>query len=116
MKKSLVLTTVLVLASPLLQADQVMSVEKDRVVGGGFGGLGGFMLGAAAGGPIGALVGGALGYFTGQGVQEAAGLDHNLYVIRDDQGNVTRMRTSAAGFAAGDQVERDGSQIAAVNR
>ena len=116
MNKSLVLTTVLMLASPLLHADEVLSVEKDRVVGGGFGGLGGFMVGAAAGGPIGALVGGALGYFAGQGVQEAAGLDHSLYLIKDDKGHVTRLRTSATGFVPGEQVERDGARIVAASR
>lgn len=55
MNKSIVIASVLLLTSTLANADEVMTVEKDRVLGGGFGGLSGFMLGAAAGGPLGAL-------------------------------------------------------------
>ncbi len=47
-----------ILASGLASADEILEVHKDRAVGGGFGGLSGFMIGAAAGGPIGALIGG----------------------------------------------------------
>lgn len=116
MSKSIVITSVLLLASTLASADEVVAVQKDRAVGGGFGGLSGFMLGAAAGGPIGALVGAGVGYFAGQGVQEVAGLEHNLYVLKDGEGNTTRLRTSADGFEVGQQVERDGSHLAAVSR
>ncbi|MBF6624404.1 MAG: hypothetical protein ITG05_12920 [Pseudomonas stutzeri] len=115
MNKSIMMASVLLLASTLASADEIVTVEKDRMVGGGFGGLGGFMLGAAAGGPIGALVGAGVGYFAGQGVQEVTGLEHNLYVLKDEQGKTTRLRTSADGFEAGQQVERSGSQLAAVN-
>jgi len=113
MKKS-ILFSVMLLANTAVHADEVVSVQKDRAVGGGFGGLSGFMLGAAVGGPIGALVGGGVGYFTGQGVQKAAGLEHNLCVLEDAEGNTSRLRTSAEGFVPGQQVERDGSRLAAV--
>lgn len=113
MNKSIVIASVLLLTSTLANADEVMTVERDRVLGGGFGGLSGFMLGAAAGGPLGALVGAGVGYFAGQGVQEVAGPDHSLYVLRDEEGNITRLRTSAKGFEVGQQVERGGSQLAA---
>ena len=39
-----------ILASGLASADEILKVHKDRAVGGGFGGLSGFMIGAAAGG------------------------------------------------------------------
>lgn len=115
MNKSIMMASVLLLASSLASADEVVAVQKDRAVGGGFGGLSGFMLGAAAGGPIGALVGAGVGYFAGQGVQEVAGLEHNLYLLRDEEGRTTRLRTSADGFKVGQQVERDGRDLAAVS-
>ncbi|MBA1261357.1 hypothetical protein ACYCFK_04185 [Stutzerimonas stutzeri] len=115
MNKSIMMASVLLLASTLASADEVVSVQKDRAVGGGFGGLSGFMLGAAAGGPIGALVGAGVGYFAGQGVQDVAGLEHNLYVLKDEQGNTSRLRTSADGFEVGQRVERDGSRLAGVS-
>jgi len=104
------------LASSLAGADEVVSARTDRVVGGGFGGLSGFMLGAAAGGPIGALVGGGLGYFAGQGVQQATGLDQTLYVVQAEDGTRARVRSSDGGFAAGQQVRRDGANLSAQTR
>lgn len=104
------------LAQGLAVADEIVEVRQDRMVGGGFGGLSGFMLGAAAGGPIGAVVGGGLGYFAGQGVQEAAGLDHTLYVVKAEDGSVSRVRSASAGLIPGQQVDRDGSRLAAVVR
>ncbi len=109
-------TCATLLASALAGADEVVSAHKDRVVGGGFGGLSGFMLGAAAGGPIGALVGGGLGYLAGQGVQEAAGLEQTLYVIETEDGSRSRLRTSRNDLVAGQQVQRDGSRLTAQNR
>ncbi|MGK9065697.1 hypothetical protein [Stutzerimonas chloritidismutans] len=82
-------------------ADEIVEARPDRVVGGGFGGLSGFMLGAAAGGPIGALVGGGAGYLLGQQVQGAAGLEQRLYVIRTADGRLLRVRRSAEESAEG---------------
>jgi len=74
MKKAMVLiAAAATLASGLASADEVLEVHEDRAVGGGFGGLSGFMLGAAAGGPVGALVGGGIGYLMGQGAQQLPG-------------------------------------------
>lgn len=109
-------TGAILLTSTLANADEVVKAREDRVVGGGFGGLSGFMLGAAAGGPIGALVGGGLGYFAGQGVQKAAGLEQTLYVIEAEGGSQSRVRTSDNGFVAGQEIERDGSNLTALNR
>ena len=72
-KVMVVVATVVVLGSSLVRADEILEVHQDRAVGGGFGGLSGFMLGAAAGGPIGALVGGGVGYLLGQGLGSAFG-------------------------------------------
>jgi len=104
----------MLLTSTLVGADEVVQAREDRVVGGGFGGLSGFMLGAAAG-PIGALIGGGLGYFVGQGAQQAAGLDQTLYVIEAEDGSRTRVRSSANDFIVGQQVERDGANLTALN-
>ena len=109
-------TCATLLSSSLAGADEVVSAREDRVVGGGFGGLSGFMLGAAAGGPIGALIGGGLGYLAGQGVQEAAGLEQTLYVIEKDDGSRSRLRTSNNGLVAGQQVQREGGDLTALNR
>ncbi len=107
-------TGAMLLTSTLVGADEVVQAREDRVVGGGFGGLSGFMLGAAAG-PIGALIGGGLGYFVGQGAQQAAGLDQTLYVIEAEDGSRTRVRSSANDFIVGQQVERDGANLTALN-
>lgn len=65
-----------ILASGLASADEILEVHKDRAVGGGFGGLSGFMIGAAAGGPIGALIGGGVGYLgAGHAAGRRAGAD-----------------------------------------
>lgn len=105
----------MLLGSTLASADEVVSVREDRAVGGGFGGLSGFMLGAVAGGPIGALIGGGLGYFAGQGVQEAAGLEQTLYVIKNEDGSQSRVRSSKNGLIAGQQVMRNGANLTALN-
>ena len=70
MKKSIVLLAgAALLASALVRADQIVTAQSDTAVGGGFAGMTGLMLGAAAGGPVGALVGGAAGLWTGAQVQ-----------------------------------------------
>ncbi|MCQ4261071.1 hypothetical protein [Stutzerimonas stutzeri] len=108
-------TSAMLLGSALVGADEVVSAQEDRAVGGGFGGLSGFMLGAAAGGPIGALIGGGLGYLAGQGVQEAAGLEQTLYVITNEDGSQSRVRSYQEGLVAGQQVQRNGAELTALN-
>ncbi len=114
MKNATVLmAAAVVLASGLASAGEVLEVHEDRAVGGGFGGLSGFMLGAAAVGPVGALVGGGLGYLAGQSAQQAAGMDQTLYVVKRDDGSITRIRTSDDRFLQGQHIERNGAQITA---
>lgn len=117
MKKSISsVAAAVLLSSTLVQADQVIETRTDRMVGGGFGGLTGFMVGGAVGGPIGALVGGGLGYFGGAQAQQAAGLDQTLYVIRAEDGSLTRLRTASADhFAVGETVVRNGANLSAMN-
>ena len=105
----------MILLTGAARADEILEVHADNMVGGGFGGLSGFMLGAVAG-PIGALVGGGLGYLAGQGVQEAAGLEQTLYVIEKDDGGRARLRTSNNDLVAGQQVQREGGELTALNR
>ena len=112
MKKSIVLLAgAALLASALVRADQIVTAQSDTAVGGGFAGMTGLMLGAAAGGPLGALVGAGLGYLVGSAGQEAAGLEQTLYVIKDDEGKTTRVRSSSGGFVQGQQVSLSGSQV-----
>ena len=110
MKKTIVLLAgAALLASALVRADQIVTAQSDTAVGGGFAGMTGLMLGAAAGGPLGALVGAGLGYLVGSAGQEAAGLEQTLYVIKDDEGKTTRVRSSSGGFVQGQQVSLSGS-------
>ena len=112
MKKSIVLLAgAALLASALVRADQIVTAQSDTAVGGGFAGMTGLMLGAAAGGPLGALAGAGLGYLAGSAGQEAAGLEQTLYVIKDDEGKTTRVRSSSGGFVQGQQVSLSGSQV-----
>ena len=101
------------LSSPQSYAEQILSAQSDTVVGGGYSGLSGFLLGGAAGGPLGALVGGGLGYLAGSQAQEALGLEQTRYVIKDDNGQISTVRSSDSGFVKGQQVSLHGSQITA---
>ncbi len=115
MKKTTVLmAAAAILASGLVSADEILEVHEDRAVGGGFGGLSGFMLGAAAGGPVGALVGGGIGYLLGQGAQQATGLEQTLYVVKREDGSLGRIRTSDDRFLQGQHIERDSARITAA--
>ena len=112
MKKSIVLLAGAALfASAVVHADQIVTAQSDTAVGGGFAGMTGLMLGAATGGPLGALVGAGLGYLAGSAGQQAAGLEQTLYVIKDDEGKTTRVRSSDGGFVQGQQVSLSGSQV-----
>ncbi|MCW3149761.1 hypothetical protein N8H22_14235 [Stutzerimonas stutzeri] len=102
-----------ILSCGLAQADEVLEVHRDRAVGAGFGGLSGFMLGAVAG-PVGALVGGGLGWLAGRGVQQAAGLEQTLYVVRKEDGSIDRIRSSDGRFLQGQHIRRDGAEITAM--
>lgn len=102
------------LSSPLSHAEQILTAQSDTRVGGGYSALSGFMLGGAAGGPLGALLGGGLGYLAGSQAQQALGLEQTLYVIKDDNGQITRVRSSESGFVKGQQVSLQGSQISAA--
>lgn len=112
MRKIITLCAVAALLnSPLSHAEQILSAQSDTLVGGGYSGLTGFMLGAATGGPVGALVGAGLGYLAGSQAQEALGLEQTLYVIKDDSGQTRRVRSSDARFIEGQQVSVEGSRI-----
>ena len=104
----------MILLTGAARADEILEVHADNMVGGGFGGLSGFMLGAVAG-PIGALVGGGLGYLAGQGVQQGSGLEQTLYVVRRDDGSIDRIRSSDGGFLVGQRIRHDGAHITAMN-
>lgn len=92
-------------------ADEVIREVSDTSAGKGVGALSGVMAGGAAGGPVGALVGGVAGFFVGSGAQRAAGLSERGYEVAAQNGEVYRVRSPQATFAAGDQVIQAGSRI-----
>jgi outer membrane lipoprotein SlyB len=115
MRKIITLCAVAALLnSPLGHAEQILSAQSDTLVGGGFSGLTGFMLGGAAGGPLGALIGGGLGYLVGSQAQEAMGMEQTLYVLQDENGNTRSIRSADAHFVEGQQVTLQGSHIKAL--
>ena len=101
------------LGQGLALADEIVEAHPDRLVGGGFGGLSGFMVGAS-GGPLGALLGGGLGYFLGQGVQSVSGLEHTLYRLRAADGKLSQVRSPTRGLQVGQWVARDGNRLTLV--
>jgi len=64
----------------------------------------------------GALIGGGVGYLTGQGTQQAAGLEQTLYVVKREDGSIARIRTSDDRFLQGQHIERDGARVTASTR
>ena len=111
--RTLVLTITLA-GSGALQADQIVAEVPDNTGGAVAGSLTGLLLGGAAGGPIGALVGAGAEFFAGGSVQQSAGLSGNGYLVQGDDGAQYQVRSPAAEFSVGQQVERDGIRVRAV--
>lgn len=94
-----------ILSFPLLVATSGFSVAGEVKVnpdgtraGKGFGGLSGFMIGAA-GGPVGLVVGAVAGAVAGSGVQEATNTTETDY-IAEHEAKQARLRAVAQAEAA----------------
>ena len=72
----------MILLTGAARADEILEVHADNMVGGGFGGLSGFMLGAVAG-PIGALTTELDHLRRALRSGDAAALDHFFAAARD---------------------------------
>ena len=95
-------------------ADEVIAEQADTTAGAGLGVATGAMLGGAAGGPLGALLGAGTGLFAGKVAQRAAGLEERAYVVRTEQGDTRTVRSPRAEFSMGQQVERRGNRLYAL--
>ncbi|VAW82199.1 hypothetical protein MNBD_GAMMA14-1214 [hydrothermal vent metagenome] len=99
-----------VIAAALLQAtvagaDVVKQEVPDTMGAKGFGGVAGFMVGAASGGPVGAVVGALLGGWSAAKAQEVTGLYGSAYRIGKKDGSERIVRSPKQHWAIGDEVE-----------
>jgi len=86
-------------------ADVVKQEVPDTIVGKSFGGLAGFMVGAASGGPVGAIVGTLVGSWSGAQVQEVSGLHGAAFRIENENGDDRIVRSPVQQWKVGDEVE-----------
>ena len=93
-------------------AGQVVEPVPDTLPGKGFGGLTGFMVGAAVGGPIGAVALGLGSAWAGGKVQEATGLHGTAYLVEQADGKQVVVRAPGQEFSAGDPVHVEGARMA----
>lgn len=103
----------LALHAGTVHADTVVEEIPDTLPGKGFGGLSGFMAGAAAAGPVGALVGAGIGWLGGAAIQDGSGLAGTAYRVKHLDGSETTVRSPKRRFAPGDQVQVVSSRLVA---
>ena len=104
------------LNSASVMADEVIAEAADTTAGAALGATTGVMLGGAAGGPIGALVGAGAGWWLGKSAQQAGGLEERAYAVRTAEGETRVVRSPKAEFSIGEQVERRGNRLYALER
>lgn len=97
-------------------ADEVLAEAADSTAGGALGATTGVMLGGAAGGPLGALAGAGVGWLLGKTAQQASGLEERAYAVRTVEGDTRVVRSPNAEFSIGEQVERRGNRLYALDR
>lgn len=106
---------VALLSGPVM-ADEVLAQVADTTAGAALGVSTGVMIGGAAGGPLGALIGAGVGLVAGKLAQQASGLEETAYAVRTEQGDITHVRSPSADFRIGQQVERQGNRLYAMER
>ena len=106
-----VLLCVLLSCAGVVNAGQVVEPVPDTLPGKGFGGLTGFMVGAAVGGPIGAVALGLGSAWAGGKVQEATGLHGTAYLVERADGKQVVVRAPGQEFSAGDKVDVVGARM-----
>lgn len=114
-KPGISLVLAIMLQAGVGHADTVTREVPDNLPGKGFGGLSGFMIGAAAGGPIGAVVGIGIGWLVGGETQEATGLSGTTYQVRREDGSETFVRSPNQIWSPGDRVRIVNSRLIAVD-
>lgn len=97
-------------------ADEVIAEAADSTAGGALGATTGVMFGGAAGGPLGALAGAGVGWLLGKTAQQASGLEERAYAVRTPEGETRVVRSPKAEFSIGEQVERRGNRLYALER
>lgn len=111
------LVAVLVASGSLsVAADEVLAETADSTAGAALGATTGVMLGGAAGGPLGALAGAGVGWLLGRTAQQATGLEERAYAVRTAEGDTRVVRSPNAEFSIGEQVERRGNRLYALER
>ena len=91
-------------ATPMLRAAEIVAHRPDNLSGQMLGGWVAVVLGGAAGGPVGAIAGGFVGAWLGGEVQQAAGASGDAYLIKTDDGDVQRFRSPKHQFGVGEAV------------
>lgn len=113
MKKSTVcLLSLVLLHANGVFADVVTEAVPDTTAGKGFGGIAGFMVGAAAGGPIGAVVGALVGGWSVAQVQELTGFHGTAYRVEQRDGKSRVVRSPNQSWKTGDVVTVRGGRLA----
>lgn len=115
MKMNALVVLVALLSSPVM-ADEVVAQVADTTAGAALGVGTGVMIGGALGGPLGALAGAGAGLLAGKWAQQAGGLEERAYAVRTEQGDVTRVRSPNTEFSVGQQVERQGNRLYAMEQ
>ena len=98
-----------------VHADTVIEEVSDTLPGKGFGGLSGFMAGAAAGGPVGAVLGAGIGWLGGGVAQDASGVAGKAYRVQRDGGNETVVRSPKRSFSPGERVQIVANRLVPAN-
>ncbi|WP_207891823.1 hypothetical protein [Thiogranum longum] len=88
----------------------------DTLPGKAFGGLAGFMVGAAVGGPVGAIGVGFASVWLGGNVQETTGLHGRAYRIKSHDGTIRIVRSPQQQWSIGDQVQVDDNRLAYLEK
>lgn len=113
---ALLVALLVALSGASAMADEVVAEAADTTAGAGLGATTGVMLGGAAGGPLGALVGAGAGWLLGKTAQQASGLQERAYAVRNAEGQTHVVRSPKAEFNIGQQVERRGNRLYALER
>jgi outer membrane lipoprotein SlyB len=105
---------VLAIALPV-GAAEVVGEAPDGAVGNMTGLWAGVLIGGAAGGPLGALGGAVVGALGGGELQSRSGLAGTAYLVREDDGSETLVRSPNRRWQAGDRVEIVANRLVAAD-
>ncbi|MFC3152648.1 hypothetical protein ACFOEK_16550 [Litoribrevibacter euphylliae] len=110
-KTTLISLVLLYGAATVGYADEVVGRAPNNLVGQTLGGWSGFLLGGAVAGPVGAIAGGLASAWVGGEAQEISGFSESAYQVKDDQGNVSVVRSPNRQWQIGDHVVVQGRRL-----